>query len=101
LPELVRSVPPELRRARARRRLVAADAGDPAVETGERSIERLDLGDREVQVGVRLPQVLPVLRRQLVGARPFEDLDRRLVALLDLAPELVRLGEQVVRVDRE
>jgi hypothetical protein len=34
LPELVPFVPAELRRAGARRRLVAAHAGDPRVETG-------------------------------------------------------------------
>ena len=39
--------------------------------------------------------------RQLVGARAFEHLDRRVVPLLDLAPELVRLREEVVGVDRE
>ena len=52
LPELVRGVPAELRRVRARRRLVAADAGDPGVEAAERADERLDLGDREVEVGL-------------------------------------------------
>ena len=40
-------------------------------------------------------------RGELLGARPVEDLDLRVVALLDLAPELVRLREEVVRVDRE
>src|SRR6187402_757365 len=36
LPELVALVPAELRRVYAGRRLVAADARDPAVEPGER-----------------------------------------------------------------
>ena len=87
-------VPAELRRVGARRRLVAADAGDPAVEVEERAVERLDLRLREVEVGVPLPE--PVLDR-LAG----EHLDRRVVARLDRLPELVRLGEEVVRVDRE
>src|SRR5579884_2317987 len=60
LPELVLGVPAELRRARARGRLVAADAGDPGVEAAERPDERLDLRDREVEVGLALPQVLAV-----------------------------------------
>ena len=101
LPELVRGVPAELRRVRPRRRLVAADAGDPGVEAAERTNERLDLGDREVEVGLGLPELLPVRRGELLGARAFEHLDLRVVALLDLAPELVRLREEVVRVDRE
>src|SRR5207249_1796534 len=50
LPQLVRSVPAELRRARAGRRLVAADAGDPAVKVEQRLVERGDLRDREVEI---------------------------------------------------
>ena len=67
LPQLVRRVPAELRRVRARRRLVAADAGDPGVEAAERPDERLDLGDREVEVGLALPELLAVLRGELLG----------------------------------
>ena len=40
-------------------------------------------------------------RRQLLGARALEHLDLRVVPPLDLAPELVRLPEEVVGVDRE
>ena len=101
LPQLVRLVPAELRRVRAGRRLVAADAGDPAVEAAERPDERLDLGDRQVEVGLALPELLPVGRGELLGARPLEHLDLRVVSPLDLAPELIRLREQVVGVDRE
>ena len=93
LPELVLLVPAELRRAGARRGLVAADAGDPAVEIEEGTVERLDLCDREVQVGLRLPELV------LDGAA-LERLDLRVVALLDLTPELVGLREQVARVER-
>src|SRR5207253_5266484 len=46
------------------------------------------------EVRVRVPE--PVVDR-----RSLESLDRRPVAALDLAPELVRLREEVVRVDRE
>ena len=101
LPQLVRGVPAELRRVRACRRLVAADAGDPAVELSERADQRLDLGDGEVEVGLALPELLAVSRRQLLGARALEHLDLRVVPPLDLAPELVRLREEVVGVDRE
>jgi hypothetical protein len=94
LPELVLLVPAELRSVGARGRLVAADARDPGVEVEQRAVERLELRDCEVQVGILLPE--PVLDR-LAG----EDLDLRVVAALDLAPELVRLGEEVMRVDRE
>src|SRR5256885_9136390 len=94
LPELVLGVPAELRSVRAQRRLVATDAGDPGVEIEQRAVERLDLGDREVEVGIRLPE--PVRDRV---AR--ERLDLRVVSALDRAPELVGLREQVLRVDRE
>src|SRR5438067_9784849 len=56
LPELVLGVPAELRRVRAQRRLVAADAGDPGIEVEQRTVEWLDLGDRQVELGVRLPE---------------------------------------------
>src|SRR4051812_26577144 len=94
LPELVLVVQAELRRVGPRRRLVAADPGDPAVEVEQRAGERLELRDRQVEVGVLLPE--PVLDR-LAG----EGLDLRVVPRLDLAPELVRLGEEVMGVDRE
>ena len=94
LPELVLLVPAELRRLRAQRRLVAADPRDPAVEVEQCAVERLDLRDREIEIGVRLPEA--VLDR-VRGER----LDLGVVAALDFLPELVRLGEEVVRVDRE
>src|SRR4051812_49380962 len=81
LPELVLLVPAELRGIGTQRRLVAADAGDPGVEIEQRAVERLDLGDREVEIGIRLPE--PVLDR---FAR--KRLDLRLVAGFDRTPEL-------------
>src|SRR5438093_2537071 len=88
LPELVCRVPAELRRVRACRRLIAADAGDPAVEVDQRAVQRFDLGDREVEVGLRLPDALAVRGGERIRARPLEHLDLRVVAPLDLAPEL-------------
>src|SRR5215467_1382569 len=58
LPQLVLLVPAQLRRVRARRGLVAADAGDPGVEVEQRTVERLELGDREIEVGIRLPEAV-------------------------------------------
>src|SRR5436189_3119576 len=84
LPELVLVVQAELRRLGPRRRLVAADPGDPAVEVEQRAVERLELRDREVEVRVRVPE--PVCDRLAL-----EPLDRGPVAPLDLVPALVRL----------
>src|SRR5919199_4264031 len=42
LPDAVALRPLDLLRVRARRALLAADAGDPRVEVGERALERLD-----------------------------------------------------------
>src|SRR5262245_52807009 len=60
LPELVALVPAELRGVRARRRLDAPDACDPAVDVGESACQRLDLADGAAEVGLTLPQRLPV-----------------------------------------
>src|SRR5258705_4507777 len=76
LPQLVLLVPADLRCVRARRRLVAADAGDPRVEAAERCDERRDLRDREVEVGLALPDLLAVRRLELLLRRAFDDLDR-------------------------
>src|SRR5262245_53013133 len=68
LPELVLLVPAELGRVRPRRRLVAPDAGDPGVQVEQGAVERLDLGNREIEVGLCLPE--PVL-----DAASLEQLD--------------------------
>src|SRR5436305_757410 len=57
LPDAVALRPLKLRRRRAARRLVAADAGDPALVRAERLEQRLDLTDVATAIGVRLPQV--------------------------------------------
>src|SRR5581483_10494115 len=59
-----------------------------------RARERLDLRLREIEVGLRVPEAV-------LDLGSLEALDRRAVAPLHLAPELVRLGEEVARVDRE
>src|SRR3954468_11734166 len=59
LPELVSLVPTELRRFGPRRRLVAADPGDPAVEVEQRAGERLERPGRPVEGGVFLPAARP------------------------------------------
>src|SRR3954465_14220349 len=58
LPELVLLIPDELRLVSAGRGLVAADAGDPAVEVEQRTVERRDLRNGEVEVGLRLPELV-------------------------------------------
>src|SRR3954468_17534436 len=79
LPQLVLLVPAELRRIGAGRRLVAADPRDPAVEVEQSAVERLELRDREVEIGIRLPE-------RILDRRPLEGLDPGAVAALDLAP---------------
>ena len=70
LPELVSIVPAELRGVRTRRCLVTADTGDPAVEVHERAVQRLDLGDRQVEVGFRLPDELAMVAASSSGRGP-------------------------------
>ncbi len=62
LPELVLLVPAELGRVRPRRRLVAANAGDPAVEPGERAVQRLDLRGSSSRGRASSPRARPVHR---------------------------------------
>src|SRR5688572_24184258 len=101
LPELVTVVPAELRRPGAARRLVAADAGDPPFEPGERGAEGADLADRAAEVRVPLPEPVAVRRGLAPEGRALENLDPDPVASLDLAPDVVRLREEDVGVERE
>ena len=57
LPDAVALRPLDLRRRRAARRLVAADAGDPGTVGLERLDQRLDLADVAAAVGIALPEV--------------------------------------------
>ena len=63
LPQPVAAVPGELGRAGPVGRLVAADAGDPAVGALERALERLDLAQEAAAVGIRGPEAVDPLAR--------------------------------------
>src|SRR5918995_4456696 len=56
LPDAVALGPLDLLRVRARRRLLAANAGDPRVVAREGALEGLDLPDAAAPVGVGLPE---------------------------------------------
>src|SRR4029079_13551206 len=88
LPQPVLGVPGQLRGARARRRLVAAQAGDPRVHPFERLVQRSDLADGAARVGIALPQPVAVDGGLAGDARPLEDLDLDAVALLEPGPSL-------------
>ena len=101
LPQLVRLVPAELRRSArvgdwSRRRPVIQQSS-----SCERAGERRDLADRAAEIGLALPERLTVHGGLATERRPLVDLDGDPVALLDLAPDRVRLREEDVRVERE
>src|SRR5205085_6767180 len=93
LPEPMARVEAELRRRRAGGALLAADAGDPAVQPRQRPGERLDLADAAARVRVALPQAVAVQRRLPAERRALEALDDDSVARLDLPPHRVGLRE--------
>ena len=77
----------------ARRRLLAADAGDPRVGAGQRALERRDLGVAAAVLG---------RRPRPSGLRRVDDLDRRTPKRSSKAlPGLQRLREQDAGVDRD
>src|SRR5262249_45704756 len=82
LPQLVRLVPADLGRVGARRRLVATQAGDPRVEIGERTGERLDLAKRAAERRIALPELVAVRRRLPPERRALVDLHASVVAPL-------------------
>src|SRR3989440_7672770 len=92
LPDAVPLAPLDAARTGPRRRLLPADAGDPGVVAGERTLQRLDL-----------PDLAAVLRRQLPWTvRRVDWPERReleAVALDQPVARLVRLGEEHHRVD--
>src|SRR5262249_44380479 len=77
---------------RARRALLAADAGDPGLGADEGTLERGDLSDRAAVLGAA---------PGLAVAAGVEHLDLHAEALLEGAPGLHRLLEQDAGVDRE
>ena len=88
---------------------VAARVGDcsrrmPVIQpsrSGERVPERADLADRAAEGGVARPERVAVDRGLAAEGRALVDLDLDPVALLDLPPDVVGLGEQHVGVERE
>src|SRR5205085_5963519 len=92
LPDAVPLAPLDAPRAGPGRRLLAADAGDPGVVAGERTLERLDLPDVAALVRLRLPE--PVGRVD----RP-ERRELQAVALDQALARLVRLREEHQRVE--
>src|ERR671919_505177 len=94
LPDAVALGPLDLLRVRARRALLAADAGDPGVVPRQRALERLDLADVAAAVGIGLPEpVGRVLGRERAQVEA--------VALDEPVARRVRLGEEDVRVERD
>src|SRR5439155_23086429 len=94
-------VPVELGRVRATRRLVAAQTRDPGVHLGQRLLEWPDLADAAAGVGVAVPQLVAVQLALAGQGHALVDVDLHAVALLDLAPGLVGLGEEDAVVERE
>src|SRR2546421_5232641 len=92
LPDAVPLAPLDAARTGPRRRLLPADAGDPGVVAGERTLERLDLPNVAALVGARLPET--VRRVDWPERRELEA-----VALDQPVARLVRLGEEHHRVD--
>ena len=76
-------------RVRARRRLLAADAGDPRVRAGDRPLQRGDLA------------LAAAVLRAGPGAARVLDLHVDAEALLERPPGGERLGEQHAGVDRD
>ena len=101
LPELVLVVPVELRRLAAARRLIAPHAGHPRVHLRQRLLERLHLANAAAGVGVRVPQLVAVLGALPREAHALVHLDLHAVAVLELAPCLVGLGEEQPGVERK
>src|SRR4051794_36117839 len=93
LPDAALLVALDVLRVRARRRLLAPDPRDPRVDVrAERLLERGDLLDATAVVAAG-PGPLWV--------RSVVDLHLQAIAVLDLLPDRVRLGEEHAGVDRE
>src|SRR3954454_7564798 len=101
LPQPVAQVPVDLLGAPARGRLLAPQARDPAVDVGQRALQRRDLADAAALVGLTRPQRLAVRRRLLLQGDAAEHVDRDVVLRLERAPRVVRLLEQQIGVERE
>src|SRR5215204_2555027 len=92
LPDTAGLVPFDLLSVRPGGRLLASDAGYPGLRALERALESVDLAP--AAAARRAP-------RRAVRRRGIHDLDAQPVAVLDLPPDRVGLGEEHARVDRE
>src|SRR5437667_7225107 len=98
LPDAVAIRPLQLRRRRATRRLVAADAGDPGLILVESFQQGLDLADVAAAVRVGLPEVRP-LALVLLGDRDhLRALECESVTLDEPVARLVALAEEELRI---
>src|SRR6266566_5143496 len=98
LPDPVAVRPLQLRRRRAARRLVAADAGDPGVVRAECLQEGLDLADVAAAIRVGFPEIR-ALAPVLLGNRDhLRTLEREPVTLDEPVARLVALTEEELRV---
>src|SRR5919201_5186206 len=92
LPDASRLVPFDRLSVRPSGRLLAPDARYPSLRALERALQRVDLS---------LSAAVRCAPRRAVRRRGVHDLHAQPVAVLDLAPDLVCLGEQHAGVDRE
>src|SRR3989440_6122412 len=98
LPDAVAVRPLQLRSRRAARRLVAADAGDPAVIRAERFQQGLDLADVAAAVRVRFPEIW-TLALVLLGDRDHLGApEREAVPLDEPVARLIALAKEELRV---
>ena len=101
LPEPEALVPAELRGLGATAGVLAADAGDPAVDGRERPAHRLDLAHAAAGVGVALPELVAVLGRLLLEGQVVEAVELDPLVLGEAVAGLVGLREEDVGVEVE
>src|SRR2546429_8050408 len=89
LPDAVAIRPLQLRRRRAARGLVAADARDPGLIWSERREQRLHLADVAAAIGIRLPEVRALALVLLGDGDHLRGLQRQPVALDQTVARLV------------
>src|SRR5437868_5083753 len=99
LPDVVALAELDALRVLAREALLAADAGDPRVEILQRALERLHLAHVAAAVGVRLPQVRPLLLVLLGDGDDLRPDEVEPVLLDQPLARVVRLAEEEPRVE--
>src|SRR6185295_10773963 len=89
-------------RARACRRLVAANRRDPCAQTGEHLLQRLDLSQAATEIRIALPEFFAVpeilLFERSHGAATFET---NAVTRLESIAKLVRFGKEQIGIEIE